>query len=202
MADQSVIKELQDRIAAMESGGEVPECPNEQPQVGVDEAPTNKQNDALKKIIALVNASDKSERTIRDRLAREGFSQPEIESAVDQARQYGFIDDKRFAEVLVRSRTGEGERRHNPRTRRKRHRCRYRAWMALRLPAFNRGGNRPRHRFAQAQAAPCEEQARSSVPTSHAEGIPEHGRIICRAHMVRKPLRVKTTQKFPLFLWR
>lgn len=108
MADQSVIKELQDRIAAMESGGEVPECPNEQPQVGVDEAPTNKQNDALKKIIALVNASDKSERTIRDRLAREGFSQPEIESAVDQARQYGFIDDKRFAEVLVRSRIAQG----------------------------------------------------------------------------------------------
>lgn len=108
MADQSVIKELQDCIAAMESGGEVPECPNEQPQVGVDEAPTNKQNDALKKIIALVNASDKSERTIRDRLAREGFSQPEIESAVEQARQYGFIDDKRFAEVLVRSRIAQG----------------------------------------------------------------------------------------------
>ena len=107
MTRQSVINELQNRIAAMESGGGVAETfQSELPA----EAKTSaaQSNDALKKIIALVNASDKSERAIRDRLVREGFSEPAIEGAVGQAKQYGFIDDRRFAEVLVRSRISQG----------------------------------------------------------------------------------------------
>lgn len=107
MTRQSVISELQNRIAAMESGGRVAEPPRSELQA---EAQTSavQSNDALKKIIALVNASDKSERAIRDRLVREGFSEPAIEGAVGQAKQYGFIDDRRFAEVLVRSRISQG----------------------------------------------------------------------------------------------
>lgn len=107
MTRQSVISELQNRIAAMESGGGVAEPPRSELQA---EAQTSavQSNDALKKIIALVNASDKSERAIRDRLVREGFSEPAIEGAVGQAKQYGFIDDRRFAEVLVRSRISQG----------------------------------------------------------------------------------------------
>ena len=67
MTRQSVISELQNRIAAMESGGGVAETFQ---SVLPAEAKTSaaQSNDALKKIIALVNASDKSERAIRDRL--------------------------------------------------------------------------------------------------------------------------------------
>lgn len=64
---------------------------------------------AMKKIIAWVNASDKSERTIRDRLERDGFDPVEIDMAVAQAIDYGFIDDLRYAAVLIRSRIAQGK---------------------------------------------------------------------------------------------
>lgn len=63
---------------------------------------------ALKKIVSLVNASDKSQRAIRERLSREGFAEPAIEEAVARAIDYGFIDDARFTEVLIRSRVSQG----------------------------------------------------------------------------------------------
>ena len=66
-------------------------------------------NDAFKKIIALVNVSDRSERAIRERLAKEGFPENEIDEAVECAKSYGFVDDARFGEVLVRSRIAQGK---------------------------------------------------------------------------------------------
>lgn len=62
---------------------------------------------ALKKIVALVNASDKSEKTIRERLMRNGFDEVSAETAIQRAKEYGFIDDMRFAEILVRSRLAQ-----------------------------------------------------------------------------------------------
>ena len=63
---------------------------------------------AFRKIVALVNASDKSELAIRARLSRDGFDEREIEEAVERAKRYGLIDDARFADVLIRSRISQG----------------------------------------------------------------------------------------------
>lgn len=64
-------------------------------------------NAALKKIAAIVNASDKSELSIRRRLSSEGFDDQAIDESVSLAKDFGFIDDRRFAEVLVRSRLSQ-----------------------------------------------------------------------------------------------
>lgn len=68
-----------------------------------------KERDAFKKIIALVNVSDRSEKAIRERLSRDEFTEWEIEEAVIRAKECGFIDDVRFGEVLVRSRISQGK---------------------------------------------------------------------------------------------
>ena len=65
--------------------------------------------EALNKIVALVNVRERSERAVRDRLAREGFSQAGIDEAVCRAKDYGFIDDSRFADILIRSRVAQGK---------------------------------------------------------------------------------------------
>ncbi|MBR3181722.1 MAG: RecX family transcriptional regulator [Eggerthellaceae bacterium] len=73
-------------------------------------SPEDRSNDAsaaLKKIIALVNASDKSELAIRTRLANDQFNQNAIDEAVSQAKDYGFIDDARYADILIRSRISQ-----------------------------------------------------------------------------------------------
>ena len=64
---------------------------------------------AFKKIIALVNVSDRSEKTIRERLVRAGFDHSSIDEAVAKAKDYRFIDDLRFATVLARSRLSQGK---------------------------------------------------------------------------------------------
>lgn len=64
---------------------------------------------ALSKIVSLVNISDRSEHAIRERLAREGFDRGEIDESVERAKEYGYIDDTRYAEVLVRSRISQGK---------------------------------------------------------------------------------------------
>lgn len=65
--------------------------------------------DAFKKIIALVNVSERSEHAVRQRLAKEGFTNEEIDEAVSRALDYGFIDDMRFAAILIRSRLSQGK---------------------------------------------------------------------------------------------
>ncbi|MBQ9041950.1 MAG: regulatory protein RecX [Eggerthellaceae bacterium] len=67
------------------------------------------ERDAFKKIIALVNVSDRSEKAIRERLERDDFEAEEIEESVIRAKECGFIDDIRFGEVLVRSRISQGK---------------------------------------------------------------------------------------------
>ena len=66
------------------------------------------KQDALGKIVALLNASDKSEHVLRERLAQVGYTSSEIEEGLERAKQYGFVDDRRFAEVLIRSRASQG----------------------------------------------------------------------------------------------
>ena len=64
---------------------------------------------AFKKIVALLNASDKSEQCLRKRLTAADYSQDAIETAISRAKEFGFIDDARFSEVLVRSRAAQGK---------------------------------------------------------------------------------------------
>ena len=66
-------------------------------------------NAAFKKIVDLVNASDKSELQIRSRLSDKGFDEISIDEAVNRAKNYGFIDDRRYASVLIRSRISQGK---------------------------------------------------------------------------------------------
>lgn len=68
-----------------------------------------KSRSALDVIINLVNVSDHSEHSIRKRLVRDGFPDEEIENAVGKAKDYGFINDSRYAEVLIRSRISQGK---------------------------------------------------------------------------------------------
>ena len=75
----------------------------------VNTRPDAAQPDAFKKIVALVNVSERSQKAIRERLAKDGFTNEEIEEAVNRALDYGFIDDMRFATVLIRSRLSQGK---------------------------------------------------------------------------------------------
>ena len=113
MADEKIRNNLQKQIEAIEkrhrpssTKGGVPSVSKKNAKREVD---LSDAGDAFSKIVALVNASDKSEKTIRDRLARSGFSEAAIDESVERAKSYGFIDDLRFAEVLIRSRLNQGK---------------------------------------------------------------------------------------------
>lgn len=109
MGKREILDELQGRIDAMGSGASRHAENRTASKGGSGQAPLSDSGGALKKIIALVNVSDRSERAIRERLARDGFSEADADGAVEQAKLYGFIDDRRFSEVLVRSRISQGK---------------------------------------------------------------------------------------------
>ena len=102
MPSNSVIEQLKSDIASIESRAT---HPSRRKEKGVSEG----SPDAFRKIVALVNASDRSEKSLRERLARDEFPEQEIDDAVERARQYGIIDDKRYADVLIRSRLRQGK---------------------------------------------------------------------------------------------
>lgn len=56
----------------------------------------------------MVNAGDKSECTIRKRLNAYGYTDADMEASIEKAKAYGLIDDRRFADVLIRSRIRQG----------------------------------------------------------------------------------------------
>lgn len=70
-----------------------------------DDAPTRS---AFEKIVGLLNASDKSELTLRTRLLKDGYTEAETQEGIERAREYGFIDDDRFARLLIESRIRQG----------------------------------------------------------------------------------------------
>lgn len=101
MADLTVIDQLKGEIAAIETGGKG--CPSRPKQ-------SNRETggSAFDKIVALLNVSDRSEKSLRDRLAKADFSDDEINEAVKRAERCGLIDDLRFADALIRSRLRQG----------------------------------------------------------------------------------------------
>ena len=63
---------------------------------------------ALKRILALVNVSEKSSVQVRRKLESLDFEQDVIEEALSRAVSYGYVSDERFACSLVRSRLSQG----------------------------------------------------------------------------------------------
>ena len=66
-------------------------------------------DDAFRRIVRILNAGDQSEANIRAKLTRAGYSFGPIDDAVDRAKEYGFIDDVRYARLYVESKTRSGK---------------------------------------------------------------------------------------------
>ncbi len=57
----------------------------------------------------MVKVRDRSVLEARNRLNRDGFAVDVVDAAVDRALSVGYLDDTRFADVLVRSRLRSGK---------------------------------------------------------------------------------------------
>ncbi len=117
--DQSdLLAQLKEGIAAIESGrgpsftekgapsvhGAMPDAePSDEKGGSANKGPLS----AFQRIVALVNASDKSEHAIRQRLAQKDYPPAEVEEAIERAKACGFIDDERFASLLIQSRINQ-----------------------------------------------------------------------------------------------
>ena len=63
---------------------------------------------AFRKIERLACSREQASEALRRRLAREGFDEAAIEAALSRALACGLVDDRRYADVLVRSRLSQG----------------------------------------------------------------------------------------------
>ncbi|MDO5117652.1 MAG: regulatory protein RecX [Eggerthellaceae bacterium] len=66
-------------------------------------------DDAFRRVIRILNAGDQSEANIRAKLTRAGYSAGPIDDAVGRAKEYGFIDDARYARLYMESKTRSGK---------------------------------------------------------------------------------------------
>ena len=57
---------------------------------------------AKKRVLHLLERSQKSEKQLRDKLKEGGYEQDVIDEAIDYAKSYHYIDDERFARDFVR----------------------------------------------------------------------------------------------------
>ena len=63
--------------------------------------------EAEKKALRLLNLSDRTEFQLRTKLREGGFPPEAVDAAVEYVRSYHYIDDRRYAEIYVRSRKAE-----------------------------------------------------------------------------------------------
>lgn len=108
MADKSIIASLQAQIDSVPCGAATPARRKASTREEVRDNAASGPEDAFKKIVALVNVSDRSEKSVRERLAKAGFSQNDIDEAVERATRCSILDDARFASVLINSRISQG----------------------------------------------------------------------------------------------
>lgn len=64
---------------------------------------------AFKKIERLVKVRDRSTHEVIQRLLKDNYEQDAISNAIDKALRCGYLDDGRFADVLIRSRLRAGK---------------------------------------------------------------------------------------------
>ncbi len=59
---------------------------------------------AIQKALSLLKFSDRTEKELRDRLALEDYPRQIIDRVIDYVKDYGYLDEKRFAGSYIRSR--------------------------------------------------------------------------------------------------
>lgn len=64
---------------------------------------------AFRKIERLLNVRDRSIYEIKDRLSKDGFEDEAIATAIERAMRCGYLDDRRFADMFIRSRLRAGK---------------------------------------------------------------------------------------------
>lgn len=64
---------------------------------------------ALQKVVRVVNLREQSTATMRRKLEQAGFEASVVDSTLQRAQQIGLIDDRRYAEALVRSTLSSGK---------------------------------------------------------------------------------------------
>ena len=111
MSKRDIIDGLKAQIGAIESNAQplvfkTSSSPRE--KSNCEELDPSDSDRALKRIVSWVNVSERSEHAVRERLELEGFTEEAINESVGRAIGYGFIDDMRFAETLIRSRLNKG----------------------------------------------------------------------------------------------
>ncbi len=72
---------------------------------------TDAGNEARKRVLRLLEFSDRTEKELTDRLLTEGFTEEETEDAVVYAASFGSVDDLRYACNYIRNRMKEKRRR-------------------------------------------------------------------------------------------
>ena len=79
------------------------------PDGGEKACPEKDAEKAFRKIERLACAREQASAALRRRLVREGFSEEDAAAAVARAVACGLVDDRRYADVLVRSRLARGK---------------------------------------------------------------------------------------------
>ena len=97
--DLQTLAEHLPQASSSSRGEELPETEHE----------ADERKEAFKKIERLVKVRDRSVCETRKRLERDGFGEQSSCYAIDRALAVGYLDDKRFAVVLVRSRLRAGK---------------------------------------------------------------------------------------------
>ena len=72
------------------------------------ELPDDEAGRAFRKVERLACGREQASEALRRRLAREGFSDEAVGAAIERAVSCGLVDDRRYADVLVRSRLSQG----------------------------------------------------------------------------------------------
>ena len=70
----------------------------------------NREREAMQKAMRLLVVRDRSEKELRERLAKEGYLLEEIDAALDYVKSFGYINDRRYAENYVMSAGGKKSR--------------------------------------------------------------------------------------------
>lgn len=70
--------------------------------------PSKPTRTAYDKALGLLARREHSRRELRQKLQRGGFAQDESSAAIEQLGGQGYQDDRRFAESLLRTRSGQG----------------------------------------------------------------------------------------------
>lgn len=110
---------LRAEIAAIESGGPIrsfvaldgssgDRVPRSVSAPHAGECEADERERAFRKIERLCLVREQASEQLRQRLARDGFEHDVVEAAIARALACGLVDDRRFADVLVRSRLSQG----------------------------------------------------------------------------------------------